>query len=171
MCFLKSNMNFIVVFTNKHQTTFNPTQLQIQEKVCQRMRRLSKQSLDSFLYIFTPSSNNTSGRETKSFPSQKTAWYTCAQFATMLMAVASMQYVRAANANTCLENVKRLIQWMHVAKSVIMNCTILSLLQMSGGVQNLKLKERSGNWDHKDVHYAGGDSVEMKQEWECEMSK
>lgn len=66
-------MNFIVVFTNKHQTTFNPSQLQIQEKVCQRMRRLSKQSLDSFLYIFTPSSNNTSGRETKSFPSQKTA--------------------------------------------------------------------------------------------------
>ena len=57
----------------------------------------------------------------------------------MLMEVAFMRSVRDVNTDTCLKNEKKLYQMMNVEKVVIMNYTTY------GGVQNLKLMDRSGN--------------------------
>ena len=55
-----------------------------------------------------------------------------------------MRSVRDVNTNTCLKNEKKLYQMMNVEKVVIMNYTTSFLMETYGGVQNLKLMDRSG---------------------------
>lgn len=62
----------------------------------------------------------------------------------MLMEVAFMRSVRDVNTDTCLKNEKKLYQMMNVEKVVIMNYTTSYLMETYGGVQNLKLMDRSG---------------------------